>query len=270
MVKRLLASAAGLNYSNDIFAFLQFSVLQKNVILLFDGLDEAGMWRPAVESYVMEMHRSQVNGIIVTSRLSRYDADETIRNPFFDFSLAKILPLSANMQIEIAHKRGVNDAKFTQLLKEEKYRELCQSPFLLSMMIEYFKRNKKTIAPVQADVFAKAMDTLIEKYITNKSFTMRTALPESESLFRFLIWLGKLLHENRLVEFSKEYIEERVKMSEELKAQWNFLVNDIEEGLFPILVMHRKDFYRFSHLSFQEFFVARAWANPEILSIIRK
>jgi HEAT repeat protein len=188
---------------------------------------------------------------------------------FSDYNLAKVQPLSYDVQKQIAKSRGVSDEKFFKSL-EGKYSELAKTPLLLSLMISEFKESK-SLPNVRADLYGRAINTMINIFFQkNLSFLKESNSDnKKQDLMLFLMKLAVLLHDKRTRDFESEIIED---MGEEfMTGVWKTLKPLIDEAKFSLIIL-LNDQYRFSHLSFQEYFVARAWsskneANGSIITV---
>lgn len=254
-----------LRYPDLIEHFLITVIRNQRALLLFDGMDEAATLadKRAVEHGICRM-RAGANGIIITSRVSGFETDEEGRSLFEDYTLARIQPLSFHVQKQIAEKRGITDETFNNLLKG-KYQELAKTPLLLSLMIQEYKSNKN-LPEVRSDLYNHAITTMFEIYFrkTNQNLSIKEAERTKEELRIFLKKLACQLHHER----RRDFKHEEVKGEESFVKTWNDLKPHIDAGKFSLVIVLNGN-YRFSHLSFQEYFVASTWANSKQESEIR-
>jgi HEAT repeat protein len=319
-----------LRYSVKIEHYLMHTLRHNKVLMLFDGLDEAAnpdIKRSIEQSIVKIINPPDVqldsdgihkalNGVIVTSRVSGFDNDEEGRNIFEDFTLARIQPLTYPIQQQIALKRDVTDETFHAALKG-KYRELAQTPLLLSLLIQQFKEKNK-LPEMRSELYGEAINTMIAIFFrkTDPDKKMIDIDREREDIKHLLAALSCKLHSERKRDFLESdlvvplgdsaivapittprplvrgnsgrdgeegsldgafdgrllfaYDEEdgREVPKEKLVTTWQNLKKWIDLGKFS-LVISLNGKYRFSHLSFQEYFVARSWASTKHPSDIR-
>jgi HEAT repeat protein len=321
-----------LRYSTRIEHFLMHVLRKNKSLMLFDGLDEAANQeiKRAIEQAVVQIinppdvkldvdgiHKA-LNGVIVTSRVSGFDSDEEGRNIFEDFTLARIQPLTYPIQQQIALKRNVTEESFHVALKG-KYRELAQTPLLLSLLIQQFKEKNK-LPDMRSELYGEAIDTMIGIFFrkTEPDKKLIDIEREREDIKHLLSALACKLHAER----KRDFVEADINASsgdsavvapismtpralvrgnsgkeihdgevygdgsfdnrgliafdddgreiprEKLVATWERLKKWVDLGKFSlVIVLNGK--YRFSHLSFQEYFVARSWASTKHPSDIR-
>jgi serine/threonine protein kinase/HEAT repeat protein len=318
-----------LRYSQKIEHFLMHMLRNNRALMLFDGLDEAANedTKRAIEHAIVQIvnppqvkldvdgiHKA-VNGVIITSRVSGFDSDEEGRSLFDDFTLARIQPLTYPIQQQIALKRDVTNEGFHAALRG-KYRELAQTPLLLSLLIQQFKEKNK-LPEMRSELYGEAIDTMINIFFrkTEPDKKLPDIEREKEEIKYLLSALACKLHAERKRDFVESDItlgetppivstpralvrndsgkvghddvlngnvegydhrsltafdeeDGREIPRERLIATWERLKKWLDQGKFSLLIVLNGK-YRFSHLSFQEYFVARSWASTKHPSDIR-
>ena len=109
---------------------------------------------------------------------------------------------------------------------------------------------------------------MIEIYFekTRPDMKMQDKKKLSEDLLQFLAQLACYLHASR----KRDFVTVDVGGSDFMEQMWNEVLKpDIERGKFSLIIV-LNDKYRFSHLSFQEYFVASTWADNKKDSEIRQ
>lgn len=241
-------------------------IVDNKAMILLDGLDEAATNEDKIDNQKQIIALPQKNSIIVTSRVSGFETTEDGRPLFDSYNLAKIQPLSIEIQKQIAEKRGVTSEEFTKAL-EGKYHELAKTPLLLSLLINEFKETK-TLPEVRASLYGQAVNTMLNVFF-NKNFPkmdQKESDQKKEDIKVFLLKLSVKLHGLKVRDIDAESIENDT--DEHIKTQWKYLQTFIDAGKFSLIILLNGK-YRFSHLSFQEYFIAKTWANNKIESDIR-
>ncbi|KAL0488272.1 serine/threonine-protein kinase Nek, partial [Acrasis kona] len=192
-----------LRYDTRIEHFLMHALRHEEALILLDGLDEAANpdVKRRIELAIAEIARVHRNGIIITSRVSGFDSDEDGRNLFHDFTLARIQPLTFPIQLQIALKRGVIDDNFHNSLKG-KYRELAQTPLLLSLLIQQFKEKGK-LPDLRSELYGEAISTMITVFFRKNEPDKKLAdmEREREEILHLLSALACKLHAERRRDF---------------------------------------------------------------------
>jgi hypothetical protein len=253
-----IRSAGNFKYSVDIEKFLLMKFEEKKVLLLIDGLDEsctreARVW---LEENILKMSKNFENsgGIIITSRVQS-------QTEFPTFEITKILQLNYEMKIEISKRRGVNSDIFMKLLMEPKYEAITRTPLYLSMLIGLFKQNQK-IPNSRSALYSMAIDNMMEMHL--KKMRRLSGQGTKLDLDKYLVELISLinhiayhLHTHKQIYFSSTDITEsflkRFPIWEELKPL-------IDDGQLPFFIPE-SDRYKFSQLSFQEYFTSTYWTK---------
>jgi hypothetical protein len=178
--------------------------------------------------------------------------------PSIDFEEIKIMSLSNETKIEICKKRGVTSIEFLNSLLDSKFQEITQTPLLLSMIIEIYKKEKQ-IPDNRSILYKMAIDSIIslnEK--KSKKIKFNYSKIEKDKLYEFLCDLANWMQSERIKYFSSNDIKERFK---DIYQDWiKIYKRVIDEGKLSIIVsMGNTEKYRFYHLSFQEYLTSLKW-----------
>ncbi|EFC43613.1 predicted protein [Naegleria gruberi] len=194
----------GLKYSADVEKFLLNVWQCGRLLLLLDGLDEGGENRAKLEKQICKLNFRELGGILTTSRVSGFEQEEA-KNVFDSFKIARIKPLTYQIQKQVALSRGLKDPKFFQSL--QKYKELAKIPLLLSLMIQEYKQNKE-LPDIRSVLYDHACETMISVYIDK--VRPHTTKQERRDLFEMLYAVASILHDNTKRYFTSAYIEKHL------------------------------------------------------------
>lgn len=253
-------------FPDNIEHMLWTCIVENKAMILLDGLDEAATNEDKTDNQKQIISLPQKNSILVTSRVSGFETTEDGRPLFDSYNLAKIQPLSLEIQKQIAEKRGVTSEEFFKAL-EGKYFELAKTPLLLSLLINEFKETK-TLPEVRASLYGQAVNTMLNVFFAKNfpKIDQKESDQKKEDIKLFLLKLSVKLHGLKVRDIDSETIENDP--DENIKNQWKYLHEFINAGKFSLIILLNGK-YRFSHLSFQEYFIAKTWANNKIESDIR-
>ncbi len=166
-----------------------------------------------------------MKGIVITSRVSasyaltsESDTDVNLRelqNPFLYYRACYILPLTISQQMNLAELRGINEfSAFMDVLKERTYHALVRSPFLLTMMIEQYRRNdSEFLNAVRPTLYSSAVRGLLYNYLKNKSLHHRDNFDIDQKLddiVEFLSFMGQQVCYSCVFNTNKFHLASRV------------------------------------------------------------
>jgi hypothetical protein len=266
-IDRIIQASSGLNnlsYKGDVYTFLQNTIAGNNCILLFDGIDESGRYFNLIESDILEMSKTNIKGIITSSRMSSFDDLQG----FYQFQPTKVLPLTLKMQMEIARKRGFSEFDILKYFNSSHSSELCESPFFLSLVIEVLKTESLSkISTARRYLYSKVTNSMLEKYVSEKTSSMNLPFKiGTDAIEHLLKQIAMNIHDMRSTEIS---IKTLIKSFKGIEMNvWNLIEEDLKNSNFPLLSTFGSRI-KFNHLSFQEYLTACSWANPKIQSPIR-
>lgn len=254
-----IRAGSSYKYSTDIENYLLFMYSEKKVLLLIDGLDESNSrftskW---LEDKLIELDKDwkgSNGGIIVTSRVLP-------KKGFISFKSCKILPLTLDQKLEIVKRRGINSEDFVECIKDIKFEPLTTTPLYLSMFIELFKKHQKP-PDSRAQLYNKAIDDMIFMHVrklrrNSGQGSMLNIDKYMSDLVQMMTQIAVFMHTRRTIFFSDSDIDKRFL---ELYPQWTETKPLIEEGQLSFFVVDQKR-YKFSHLSFQEYFTSTKWSE---------
>lgn len=168
---------------------------KRRVLLLLDGLDEAGNQKQAIERWISQtLAKNEEQRLVVSSRHTCFDEDV-----FAAFKFVLIMPLSQRMQIEVVKRRlgerreGPAVVAYVQRLLHERheYAEMAQNALMLSLLIsvlsqQFSNRRSSGIAAkeddgaerrrqgmTRAQLYALATKLMLHKSSSNKVLMRR-------------------------------------------------------------------------------------------------
>ena len=116
----------------------------KRVLLIIDGLDEAGSMRASIESFADTSADKNNVSLIISTRHYAFKASR-MENRLNDFQPLKILPFDEQRRNYLIRSRLLGDQQRTfckQLaVVAQQTPEMESSPFLLALLIEVFKKS---------------------------------------------------------------------------------------------------------------------------------
>jgi hypothetical protein len=268
-------------YSLPIETYLMRAFEEKNVFLLFDGLDECNEEsREFLIGLVSDLSRELVgeSKIIMTSRLLNYSdhnhqfssnfQDEESFNKWkqrmlvsvLEFKNATLLPFDVNQQIEMTRKSGLKSVEFDNMLLGKKYHEFSQVPLFLSLMICYY-RDHQEMPEQKSKLFGNVIDMIINVYFQKKGGNLTTddIQKEKANIIEFLTKIATFMHQNRMRVFAFKDINQFGLVFENV---WEEYLDNIKAGLFPLLVPDANGL-TFYHPAFQDFLVASDWSTTQ-------
>lgn len=283
----------GFKYADSIERFLLTSIREGNMFLLFDGLDEASdSTRKKIGNEILQLSGEMYDQgiIVITSRATGFEDMYNIGNipdgamavnapgdtsiMFSQFLLLKLLPLSTETQVKMAKNRGVDDQLFINALRNERFpTSISSTPLLLSLLIHEFRRKQK-LTLNRAELFEQAINTMIDIYMRKKNMHVLSSVKRNKEQIEikyFLSRLAQMLHMHRKRDFTRHdpALKSMASSDSRFRTRWESTILDIENGFFPLIESLNQTHFRFTHLSFQEYLVAKVWASPSEPSLLR-
>ena len=236
-----------------VYHFLRQALLARRVLLLLDGLDEGGTSRGEIEKHVTQVLAPQGHVMLCTSRPAGLHAER-----FDGFRRLKLSPLSEGQQQQALQQRlgGVVQAQSlleyvkTQLPLDEDGLRMTANPLMLSMVASVYQIRQGVGMP----------ETVTELYrdATEKMLSRGGAASLGlRKLLQAVFFEAHVSQQREISEARLEAAAERSKVSNELLDE--FRSRAMEDQLPLVSLLTTKPLLlQSSHLSFQEYFAARA------------
>ncbi|CAK9092772.1 APH domain-containing protein [Durusdinium trenchii] len=179
-------------------AFLRQARKRRCLLLLFDGLDEAGDKKKEVESYLAKLAGTEPR-LVVSSRVTGFN-DAIFR----DFQFFQVLPLTEEMQHQIIEtKLGKNHPELQEVkaeLRKAQYLDIVRNPLMLSLLISLVSKQivKARSASTVSELSGSTVDTSVS------SAANSTAESNGQSFTRAFLYkhaVAQLLHESSMAKF---------------------------------------------------------------------
>lgn len=238
-------------------------------ILLLDGLDEIGdaMTRAAAEIQKISDRYSEVS-LVVSCRLAAFDY---VLQAFTQVEIADFTTPQVKLFVDnwFGYRKDVA-ALCWQELSHQKNRtllSLCSTPLLLTLLCLSFE-GSLSFPTNRAELYREALDVLLKRWdssrgIRRKSFYHDLSLGKKERLLTRIA----LLSFARSEYFMKQDLVEReiqayvANLSSDPAASCEYeseiILKEIE-AQHGLLVERARNIYSFSHLTLQEYFVAKS------------
>lgn len=249
---------------------------QGRILLILDGLDEVPEnLRPNIQQNITELLDRYYNCRFVFScRLP-------LSLPFKYFQLVLTAPFSVEQTVAFARRwfddcdeSSLSDRFCDRLPKHITFGELTRTPLLLELLCRVFRKNEK-FPLTRADVYELGLRSLLQEeqhqlqrsreFQNITTHDIRAVLGKIAADF-FLQPQPKILLETRAVERKiEEYFNSLSALP--FRVRPSALLDGIEMS-FGLLVKHSSNFCTFSHLTFQEFFVAEHLVQTNQQSIV--
>jgi tetratricopeptide (TPR) repeat protein len=266
-VVRVLSECEGNNGKSVVAAFLQHRypqhahlllqmMLMHRVVFFIDGIDESGSSREAVEDFVTVELLKCGHKTVITSRHSGFSSDG-----FKQCQLVELLPLSVEQQSQMVRTRvpdGEQADQFVQELGSDTFKEISSNPLMLTMMISIYLNNNCKLISNRSELYEKALRTIMFR-----SDKERAGLEESaqDDLFEHLQKLASGSHQRD----GERRVFTNVEAAEWVgRGGWESIQTAVHSGQLPIIVStgpndKDEEEYRFGHMSYQEYLVAREY-----------
>ena len=278
-------------YPNVPLEIFERAKASKSLLLVLDGLDEAGNLSDRLER---EIHDDYVQvSLVVTSR----DTKSLDSSTFSRFRRVRVLQLDKDQIHAIAtHRLGPVKAQdfLTQLTSSPALRRMAVNPLLLSVTLAVFEHPARlknwhthhhTFLPSEEDdedssdaddrttaelnrglVYSVALDSMLDNSLGDEAMCRR-----ARRLFRAVAYLAhSYLGGKGTRDFDDGLVLEAIGRAPKLcpdvgmadmptLRDWHHFADAAQRGRLPLLTWyseHGVDKYRFAHLTFQEFLCA--------------
>lgn len=236
-----------------------------DAVVLFDSLDEVSNAQKDKAFKIIEGFSKDYldTKVIVTCRVADYD--RTIEG-FFEIEISRLTERAIKKIIKAWFKGSPKKAKelIGHLSVDKDVYSLTETPLLLSLLcIQY--ANDLNIPNRKTELYSRCVDALLRLWDTSRGFRRDSAFSaltddRKEKLFADVAYKflckkeGKYIFpEKELTLVISEFIQ-KYAMDKELAKE---IINEIESH-HGILEKFSAESYSFSHVSFQEYFVAMA------------
>ena len=234
-----------------VYRFLRQALLARRVLLLLDGLDEGGAKRIDIERHVTEVLAPQGFVMLCTSR----PAGLTKEN-FAGFRRLQLSPLTEAQQKEALEQRlGVGKVKpLLEYLKTVPLDRLGQrvtsNPLMLSMFASVYELRQGVGMP----------ETVVELYEHASEAMLARGGVSSNQLRRLMQAVFFEAHSNRQRDISDLQLDEAAQKENVAVVVLEDLRDRVARDALPLFSLLENYPLRLqsSHLSFQEYFAARA------------
>jgi Tfp pilus assembly protein PilF len=230
----------------------------RRVLFLVDGMDESGTKRDVVQDFVTAELLEPGHKTIITSRHGGYTSDA-----FRQCELVELLPLSAEQQATMVHRRVTDEAKAEELVQElgtEAFKDISSNPLMLTMMISIYESRDYMIISNRSELYEQALQTIVGR--GDKGGRGGISQNDQTELFGYLQKLAAASH-------GRNIAQRRIFTAKDAQRDnwaggngWVAIVAAMGEGRLPIIASRGRnendeEEYRFVHMSYQEFLTGR-------------
>ncbi|RMH68902.1 MAG: NACHT domain-containing protein [Gemmatimonadetes bacterium] len=244
---------------------------QQRVLLLLDGLDEVNpnrrQWTLRYLNNELQTLPGVDHRICVTSRMSYHLASSDVffaSSELEDFQVAVLKPFDHHQIVEFIHRHVERDPQplITQIEQTSSLHRLAQTPILLKIITIVYDQSPpdRTLRSQRTDLYADCVDLLLDRWNQQKQVVRLNRFPKGVRL-RALAAMGFAAHLQQQRFISEEILAAAIKERLPDFVSRDILYEIAENSgiLRPVAQAH----YEFLHLTFQEYFAARAmWAMP--------
>ena len=257
--------------------FLAQAVAERRVLFLIDGMDEAGAMRDAVEAFVAEELVGRGHRVVVSSRESGFSDKLQRVLESSKHQVVQLLPLSAAQQHSMISARLEHEQAMQLMAQvvDPRLAELAENPLMLTMMLSVFKRMGGKLPAKRSELYKNALDAMLDRADAARKQRQggHAAASSQEELEAFVQQLAYLSHGRQGGQFrvftatqasgglqAQEVVE--MQRAHEASDRWQDVVELVHAHAFPIIISlgtgkGGEPTFRFSHLTFQEYFAAR-------------
>jgi tetratricopeptide (TPR) repeat protein len=267
------------NETGALQLFLAQAVAERRVLFLIDGMDEAGAVRDAVENFVAEELIGRGHRVVVSSRQSGFS--NKLQRVFESdkHQVVQLLPLNEVQQRSMVRARLKHEQQavesFMAQVRNTRLVELAENPLMLTMMLATFKRLKGQLPAKRSELYEEAIGAMFDRVDAARK-QHGGSLQELRAFVQELAFLSHRRQGGQFRTFTAaqasgglhEVDETQQAMSSgtEPGTKWGDVVGLMRSRLgFPIIVSlgtaggdrgEEDEWFRFSHLTFQEYLAA--------------
>ncbi len=249
---------------------------QGRVLILLDGLDEiAGEDRKTITKEIKRFAREYSQALVIVtcrtqnqeSRFERFDYVEIA-----DFNEPQVRLFADHWFKAVA--RNDSDAKTQEFLKSlfleenKQVRELAITPILLSLTCAVFYKTGKFYSK-RSKLYKEGLELLLENWDKTREIERDKIYHDLsvEKKLELLSYLATYKFEQpQYVLFEQDEIEECITQFLNIEKQDSRVVLKAMEAQHGLLIERSHKVWSFSHLTFQEYFVAREIINEHKFS----
>ena len=209
--------------------------------------------------------------LIVTTRPEGYTKDQY---PDSKFTRMLLAPLDRKQQEEIIDNR-IGRPALQELrpnldaMKDSDGNSICSNPLMLSMVISLFQSGGGSLPSSRFELYKKAVSMMLSRVDFKHLGEIRERTKSGRASFdllaveRLMQKVALRRHHARDKDILAGDIEQAVQGDETLRVAWGHTEARVMAGRLPVLscLEHNPLKLRYSHLSFQEFFVAQEWVE---------
>ena len=254
------------------YHMLRQAMMARRALLLLDGLDEGGLMRSKIERHVLEVLAPQGHTIFATSR------PRPAKDTEFDgFHRLQLLPLTEEQQkLAVERRLGVQRAQVLlpylqdKVPRDEEQNRITNNPLVLSMMISMFELRQGMLTERQGmpetvvELYEEATKAMLSR--AGSMDRLRASIGDDAQAFCTMrdlvqaIFFKAHVAETRVI--TKEMAWTAVQQLPGSTKAFDLLIELVKQDQMPLLSLledsQQELTMQAAHLSFQEFFAARA------------
>jgi Ran GTPase-activating protein (RanGAP) involved in mRNA processing and transport len=238
------------------YIMLRQALYSRCALIIADGIDEAGAMKPRIEKYLVRLARGGQR-VICTSRAEGYTPTLYPQGLFVTLEL---MPLQRIQQNWLAENR-LGKEKAAQFLDQlDAYEDIAGNPLMYQMLLCYTENYGVSSKAREAlEIYTGVITIMLNRVEIGKG--LQHGPDEVEKLLQIIALAA---HCKRVRDFTDQDVVQLLhqkgsSISSKLLSTWEHIRSAIIEDRMPI-VAHFMDsdvmYFRFSHLSFQEYFAA--------------
>lgn len=238
------------------YIMLRQALYSRCAIIIADGIDEAGGMKPRIERYLVRLARGG-HRVICTSRAEGYTPS---LYPEGLFVTLELMPLQRQQQYWLAENR-LGKQKAPQFLEQlDAHEDIAGNPLMYQMLLCYTEHYGVSSEATEAlEIY-----TGVIRIMLNRVEICKGSQHGPEEVEKLLQIIALAAHCKRVRDFTDQDViqllhQKGSSIASKLRSTWEHIRSAIIEDRMPI-VTHFTDsdvmYFRFSHLSFQEYFAA--------------
>ncbi|GAB1542118.1 hypothetical protein NUACC21_47920 [Scytonema sp. NUACC21] len=272
-------------YISEPEQFIQELLEQGRCLILLDGLDEVAYAKSEAVYRTIDtfIKRYSKNRFVMTCRSGASDYT------FPDFTEVAMADFDDN-KIEVFVKKWfassqelkLADSLLEEIEKNRSIQELTPNPLLLTMLCLVFDdnyelpRNQYTLIHDAVDILLRKWDASrrIERHLANRFNLPHQRKVNLLSQIAYESFQQEphkhLWHQRELEEIIGDYIENLPEVSSDTLAIDSLAILKTIEANHGLFIKQAQDIYSFSHLTFQEYFVANYIVDSQDIELLKE